>query len=121
MRNPETPLFNNLSPDQKHGVVLRTLEFTPGERIAKNCQECAACCLALSIRGLKGPGTPCPNLEIKDGKFSCRDYANRPNTCRRYDCSAEKTNTILQRERVRELSSAHVLNSIQLHKNENQK
>lgn len=116
MRGPEVNLFNSLNLDQKQEVVLRKFDFVPGERIAKNCQECGACCLALSIRLLKGTGSPCPNLEIKDGKFACRDYKNRPDTCREYDCREEKTNTASQRERVRELFSARTLNASQLKK-----
>lgn len=116
MRNPETSLFYSLSEDQKQKVVLRKLDFVPGETISKNCQACGACCLALSIPGEKGAGTPCPNLQIKNGKFACRDYKNRPDTCRKYDCSQEKTNTPRQNERVIELFSAHMLNVNELNR-----
>ena len=121
MRGPEVNLFNSLTLDQKQGVVVRKINFETGTPIAKNCQECAACCLAFSVRGLKGFGSPCPSLEIKEGKFSCRDYENRPSTCRKYNCTREKTNTKSQKERVRELLSAHVLNVTQLKKSENVK
>lgn len=121
MRNPENSLFDGLSPEQRQRVVLTKLDFIPGKRIAKSCQECGACCLAYSIRRLKGTGSPCPNLTIKDGKFSCRDYANRPDACKQYDCSEEKTNTPRQNERVIELFSAHMLNVDQLNRSKNQK
>lgn len=101
-------------PDEKQDAIVKSIDFTPGRRIATNCQECAACCVAYSVYGIKGAGDPCPNLTIKNGKFECIIYDAKPATCQLYDCRSEKNNTKSQRERIKELSSAYVLNIIQL-------
>ena len=52
-------------------------------RAARPCGECTACCTALEVRELQKPrGLPCVHLCAA----GCGVYAERPETCRRFDC-----------------------------------
>lgn len=49
----------------------------------RSCGPCTACCTALAVRELDKPRyCACPRL----GASGCAEYANRPDSCRDYQC-----------------------------------
>ena len=57
-----------------------------GLPIARECDECTACCTALGIVALeKKAGCDCPHANA-----GCEIYAERPDECRSYSCEWKK-------------------------------
>jgi len=66
------------------------------------CVQCGACCSVYVKKGtaelvalddIKSPNDieviACRHLQVKDSRFTCGDYENRPNVCREFNCLAK--------------------------------
>lgn len=106
-------LFDKLNPDQRQEVVLQILEMKGGYflPLKSNCQECAACCVALSINEngfKKKAGEPCKYLRKNSNGYSCEIYSSsqRPRTCQEFRCDAKPVKTPCQTREAEQLISA---------------
>lgn len=50
--------------------------------VKRNCGDCHACCVHLSIDGLKDAHEPCRHLQ----RFGCDAYSTRPKECAVFQC-----------------------------------
>jgi Fe-S-cluster containining protein len=68
---------------------LRNLEFLEkvyGDRLEVTWRGLCACgCGSVRYRG--SVRDPCPSLVGSNGKYECRDYGNRPEWCREFNCA----------------------------------